>query len=103
MGLRTDEPRPAPYPVGTQVRYTGTTKITTIKDGVEVVVQEPGLVATVTKVRPGWRGTGRLLSVDDEDGYECYDETHDAWSVVEVVPGHGRCIDPDSEDWEEVR
>lgn len=88
-------PRPPPFPVGTRLRL--------VKAGPSFV--KVGDEVTVVRVKPGRRGTGRLMEVQD-DGYEVYDETSDGYSVYEVRPSdtvYGRCLYArDASEWEVV-
>jgi len=100
-------PRPAPYPVGTRVRYTG---ILTLYRSAEdkTPIFTTGMEFTVSEIRPGRRGTLRQLTEDDgspafweDTGEPILDETRDGWSVVEVG-GFRRRIPVDSPDWQPV-
>jgi hypothetical protein len=103
-------PKPAPFPVGTQLRYVGTHRVHSITASGELVpLMEPGLVVTVAEVKPGRRGTLRALR--DEDGPMYYedtgdpilDETRDGYSVYRNAVGSGRIIWPDAvAEWEVV-
>lgn len=104
MSQATRAPLPPPFPVGTRLRYVGAHTIGEYIGGYprgeRVDVQAPGLLVEVVSVRPGRRGTGRLVDLhDDEEPF--VDETSDGWSVVKPVGElrvHGRCIGPDNRD-----
>jgi hypothetical protein len=114
-------PKPAPFTVGTKLRYVGTHESYTVdidpktRAKREVPLQVPGMIVTIAEVRPGRRGTLRHLS--DEDGPMYYDsgepildETADSYSVYFVEAWQsgrkqGRCIHPDTEslaEWEVI-
>lgn len=116
-------PKPAPFAVGTRLRYVGTHESYTYdinpktREKREVPLQVPGMVVTVAEVRPGRRGT--LRPCRDENGPMYYedtgepilDDTDDGYSVYFVDAWQngrkqGRCIHPDREsilEWEVVR
>jgi hypothetical protein len=115
-------PKPAPFPVGTKLRYVGKYESYTYdidpktREKREVPLKVAGLIVTIEEVRPGIRGT--LRHMRDEDGPLYYDdtgepildETHDGYSVYYVDAWQsgkrqGRCIFPDAEslsEWELV-
>jgi hypothetical protein len=117
------EPMPAPFAVGTKLRFIGTTHSYTYdidpktRAKREVPLQVPGMVVTVTEVRPGRRGTLRHCREYDgslmywDTGEPILDETDDGYSVYYVEAWQngrkqGRCIHPDREstlEWEVVR
>lgn len=107
------EPLPPPFPVGTRLRCKGRRHdLRYGRPGVVVrgdsdrypedwiVVYAKGLEVTVDEVRPGRRGTGRMVDLDDgEDPFP--DATRDGYSVYHVEGSHGRCIfAEDADDWE---
>jgi hypothetical protein len=119
--VRTDAPKPPPFPVGAQLRYTGTRHIRVgltagARDGLRedwVDIVAPGMTVTICEVRNGRRGTGQHLRdadgfmfYDEEQTEPIYDETKDGWSVYRVEAGgrtHGRCINVESADeWERI-
>lgn len=113
-------PKPAPFKVGTRLRYCGKTESYTydIRNGYEnkVVVPlcVPGMEVVIAEVRPGRRGT--MIHMRDSDGPMYYDdsgdpildETKDGYSVyyVEAYQSgkkQGRCIHRESaNEWEKV-
>jgi hypothetical protein len=103
------KPEPAPFPVGTKVRYVGTRR-TEIQasTGEMVPVIAPGMIATVERVNPGRQGTLRPLPGEWEDeGNPVLDTTRNGYSVYSVpLPGgksYGRIIWPsDAAEWERV-
>ncbi len=114
----TRDPLPPPFPVGTQLRCVeghdayvpNVVRPRDLKDHPEdwARVSGRGLEVTIARVEPGHRGTGRQLRDEDgpvcsDDGEPLLDETHDGYSVYQVVRGvgdaarmSGRCIFPDS-------
>jgi hypothetical protein len=110
---RTDAPKPAPFPVGTRLRYRGKLDMSQGPTGGEQRrICYPGIEVEVYAEKYGWRGTGRVIDHDDETGEPYYDETHDFVSVYRIgpdVPGlplttYGRCIGHDSvQDWEVIK
>jgi hypothetical protein len=113
-GHRTDcgAPKPAPFPVGTRLRYRGDRRISSAVDGVTVTILAPGIEMTVSSTREGRQGTGRQLRDEDgpmydDDGEPICDTSRDGYSVVHP-DGHderfGRAIDPETaRQWEVVR
>jgi hypothetical protein len=106
---RTDMPKPAPFPVGTRVRYLGTHDVSSGPTGGEMRrIIYPGIEVTISKCAYGRKGTGRPVCEDDETGETLYDETKDFVSVYSVgpdVPGmhYGRCIGrEDAHEWEVI-
>lgn len=103
------EPLPAPFPVGTRLRYEGTMRTWTHDpDGSLVPLIEPGMVVEITKVKEGRRGT--LIQLYDHDagewmtweetGEPVLDTTRDGYSVYRNATGHGRIIWPaDAGEW----
>lgn len=94
-------PRPAPFPIGTRVRYKGDLKLYASTDPASMTFG-PGMEGVVDDVRPGRRGTLRDISDPEVDDEPIYDTTRDGYSVV-TINNFGRAIYPDSEDWEEVK
>lgn len=101
-------PKPAPFKVGTRVRYLGHDRAWADAEMTKVLM-EHGMVFTITETKPGRRGT--LTQLRDEDGWMFYedtgepmlDETRDAYSIYQQSNGHGRIIWPDAADqWEVV-
>ena len=88
-------PKPAPYPMGARLRYTGKTSWYADPEG-KRPIQVPGMEAVVIETRPGRRGTLRDLT-DEYDDEPVYDTTTDGWSIVRLesgreiiaVPEHG--------------
>jgi hypothetical protein len=115
------KPKPAPFKVGTKLRFIGTTHSWTYdinpetREKKEVPLQVPGMVVTVAEVRPGRQGTlchcreydGALMYWDDT-GEPILDETKDGYNVyyVEAYQSgkkQGRCIDRENKkEWEVV-
>lgn len=113
-------PKPAPFKVGTRLRYKGTTETYTydIRDGWEnkkvIPLCVPGMEVVVAEARPGRRGT--LIHMRDSDGPMFWDdtgepildETSDGYSVyfVEAYQSgkkQGRCIHRDgAKEWEKL-
>lgn len=111
------EPKDAPFPVGTRLRYVGTRESYSINrrivDG--KVVEErlpiihPGYEVTIARVTKGHRGTLRQLSDYDgpmyfeDSGESILDVTEDSCSVYDS-PGGGRLIrwDGDWQDWKVI-
>lgn len=114
------QPNPAPFSIGTIVRYCGKTRSFTYdinpKTGErrEVPLCIPGMEVTIAEVRPGRVGTLRPLMdengpmVDEETGEPMRDETTDAYNVyyVEALQTRklqARIIWPENADqWEIV-
>ena len=98
---RTDAPRPAPFPVGTRLKYLGTHEVSYANGAGEMVrVLFPGIEVTVEACKYGHRGTGRLIEHGD-DG-PIYDETSDEVSVYRIN-GAGRLIHhEDAADWQVI-
>jgi hypothetical protein len=93
-------PLPPPFAVGTRLRYVGTYRSFADADG-KVPLQWPGMETTVTRIRPGRRGTLRQLPVEDGDEAPLYDTTRDGYSVWEQSNGHGRIISHEGKhEWE---
>ena len=112
------KPKPAPFKVGTKLRYVGETRSWTYdidpvtKAKKEVPIQVPGMLVTVAEVRPGRQGT--LRHMRDEDGPMYYedtgepilDDTDDGYSVYYVEAWQngkkqGRCIFRENKkEWE---
>jgi len=105
MSDETRAPKPAPFPVGTKVRYVGTRKSGWVgRDGVSHPILYPGVVHEIVRVKPGRRGTGLVIATD-EDGDEIIDRTQDAYSVWTYTDDsgreQGRVIWPaDAHEWE---
>jgi hypothetical protein len=90
------KPKPAPFPVGTKLRYIGgSSGDPCVRSWVEV-----GDVLEVVRTRPGRQGTLRWIDLDDGDE-PFQDTTRDGYSVVEPKPGFGRIVQPD--EWEIVQ
>lgn len=102
------KPLPPPFPVGTQVRYVGTGRSwIEAPDGSTVPVKESGMVVTISKTKPGRRGTLCPLPGEWDDDEPPLDTTRDGYSVYEVVvpdrEPFGRIIWPDTaHEWERV-
>ena len=96
------KPLPPPFPVGTRLRYTGTTKSWTGQEPNLIPTQWPGMETTVTKVNLGRQGTLRMIDLDDGD--EPFpDETRDGYSVWVNAAGQGRIIHcDDAKNWEVI-
>jgi hypothetical protein len=115
------KPKPAPFKVGTQLRYIGGTRSwtydinPTTKEKKEVPIQVPGMIVEVAEIRKGRRGT--LVHLRDETGEPMYyedtgepilDDTDDGYSVYYVEAyqhgkKQGRCIHPENvAEWEIV-
>jgi hypothetical protein len=123
-GLMDRAPKPAPFAVGTRLKYVGKHESYTYdinpktREKREVPLQVPGMIVTVNEVRPGRRGTlrhcrehdGSLMYWDDT-GEPILDETDDGYSVYFVEAWQngskqGRCIHADAEsvaEWEVVK
>lgn len=114
-------PLPPPFAVGARLRCVNKSGRSTLSFGSAqkcdrygcnsdahpecwVVVYRTGLEVTIDSVKPGRRGTGRIIDLGD--GNEPFeDTTRDGYSVYHI-PGtqHGRVINvEDKDDWEEVR
>jgi len=94
------KPLSPPFPVGTRLRYLGTLQSWADPE-CRVKLQWPGMETVVTETKPGRRGTGRLVAVDEYDGEEIRDTTRDGYSVWTQVNGHGRIIWPENaHEWE---
>lgn len=99
-------PKPAPFPVGTRLRYTGTRISYSERKGVRIPITEPGLEVVVIETRPGRQGT--LRQCRDEEGPMYYsdtgepilDTTRDGYSIYEAPTGMRCIIDPN--EWETV-
>lgn len=100
-------PLPAPFGVGTKVRYLGEAQ-TFEEDGTPILAR--GMIFTIEEVRPGRRGTLRPLPYEDGDeelDEPLLDTTRDAYSVYYETRGSGRrsgrIIWPDrAHEWELV-
>jgi hypothetical protein len=117
------EPKPAPFAVGTRLRYIGKHESYTYdidpktRAKKEVPLQVPGMIVTVAEVRTGRRGTLRHLSDEngpmyyDDTGEPILDDTDNGYSVYFVEAWQngrkqGRCIHPDAvsvTEWEVVK
>lgn len=116
LGRATRDPKPAPFPVGTRLRYIGGREVWVSDPGTGqpvVALVRPGLEVVVDGTMNGWRGTGRILRgeggmlLDDYTGDPILDETEDAVSIYHVVDPsgkhHGRLIrDEGKQEWEVV-
>jgi len=110
---RTDAPKSAPFPVGTRLRYLGTSDVSTGPTrGEKRRIIYPGIEVTISECAYGHRGTGREIDTDEETGETLYDETKDFVSIYHVgprAPGskfnyYGRCIDRESaHEWEVIK
>jgi hypothetical protein len=102
--IRDDEPLPPPFPVGTRLRMkSGPWAYDAFVQNPElpypdreqrenlVRIRGAGIEVVICRVRPGHRGSGRLMETQD-DGYEVYDSTKDGWSVYEQTYADGRAI-----------
>ena len=84
-------PKKPPFPVGTRLRYTGASTLSTeTRSGKTVILMAPGIEQVIDQVHPGFRGT--LRQIRDEDGplYDdtgepILDETQDGYSVYHVT------------------
>jgi hypothetical protein len=95
------EPKPAPYAVGTRLRYVGTLEAFRDPAGTDRIFG-PGMEGEVSEVRPGRRGTMRDISDPEIDDEPIYDTTRDGYSVV-YINSFGRAIYPgESNEWEKV-
>lgn len=88
-------PNPAPFPVGTRVRYIGKARWYADAEMTKPLLV-PGMEFTITEGRPGRQGTGRLIEVDEWTGEEIRDTTRDGWSAYVQANGHGRIASPES-------
>ncbi len=97
---RTSAPKPAPFPVGTRLKYVGKSDVSYGATGGEMVrVVYPGIEVTIDRCAYGKQGTGRVIDEDD-DGSPIYDETRDFVSIYHVGIA-GRCIDhEDACEWQ---
>jgi len=105
MSKEYTTPQPAPWKVGTKLRYTGDS-ISGFPDDRDYPVwsHTKGVIYTVTKVSPTL-GTERVL---DEETGEYYTNIYHGWNTLqsELDPDlkHGKAIDVDSmHDYEIVR
>jgi len=98
--IRTDAPRPAPFAVGTRLRYLGTSDVSYSNDAGDMVrMLHPGIEVTIERTDYEHRGTGRRIDDDQDDG-PIYDETRDHVSIYRIN-GAGRCIDhDDAHSWQ---
>lgn len=98
--MNTGAPKPAPFPVGTRVRYLGKREAwrESVNGGPErQMLIFHGMEATIVDANPGRRGTGRCLDEADE----IYDETRDGHSVYQNADGARRVIhNEDAGQWE---
>jgi hypothetical protein len=94
-------PKPAPFPVGTRLRYVGTLR--TFRDAAgKQPIFGPGMEGVVERVTDGRRGTLRDISDPDIDDEPIYDTTRDGYSVV-TINNFGRTIRHDNvTDWVRV-
>jgi len=101
-------PKAPPFPIGTRLRYTGTSDMAIIApDQTRVPVLAAGLEVEITETRPGYCGTLRPVPGDWFDEEPPLDTTQDGYSVFYVdVPGakpFGRIIWPaNASEWERV-
>lgn len=113
------KPKPAPFPIGTRLRYIGKHESYTydIRDGEKKTIPlcVPGMEVTIDSIMAGHRGTLRHLR--DEDGPMYYedtgepvlDKTQDDLSVYHVEAyqngrKQGRCIHCENvSEWEIVK
>jgi hypothetical protein len=105
-------PLPAPFPIGTRLRYVGAHHSWTIDStGARVPICEPGLEVTIDRIMKGRRGTLRPIPEGDgsgpmldEEGEPVLDRTSDDCSVyryrVDDVP-FGRLVRAEhAHEWE---
>jgi hypothetical protein len=114
-------PKPAPFKVGTRLRYKGETESYTYdidpKTGEKKVVPllVPGIEVVIAEVRNGYRGTlrhmrdqGELMYYEDT-GEPILDTTHNGYSVYYVEAWQngkqqGRIIDHENaREWELIK
>ena len=100
MKPRTDQPKPAPFEVGQQLRYKGKHESYQIVKDKRVPWIAPGMIVEIVKSDYGHQGTGRQIDTDD-DGNPLYDETEDFISVYKNEFGLRRLIHrEDANQWE---
>lgn len=92
------EPRPAPFPVGTRLRYIGDLKLNRSEDPASMTFGA-GVEGTVSEVRPGRRGTLRDISDPEVDSEPIIDTTRDGYSVVALEGTYNRAVYPNDPDW----
>lgn len=98
-------PLPAPYSIGTRLRYLGD-----CNSYADAALTEPlrktGMEFTITETKAGRRGTLRLLPSefqDEMDDEPLRDTTRDGYSVYADHRGRRYLISPDmTRDWEIV-
>ena len=107
-------PEPAPFAVGTKLRYIGKHIIHTAFGGSPgTMILGPGLEVVIDRVVAGRRGTGEPLRDEDgpmvdDDGEPYIDKTKDGYSVYSITDAtirkrSGRCIHADSaHEWEVI-
>lgn len=104
-------PKPAPFPVGTRLRYVGSHHSYYLEGAKKIPIVEPGMIVEIAVASPGRRGSLRQLR--DENGPMYYedddepilDETRDGYSVYHAGGNKnmGRIIRADTaHEWELV-
>jgi hypothetical protein len=114
-------PKPAPFKVGTRLRYRGTTESYTYdidaKTGERKMVPllVPGMEVVISEAKPGYQGTLRHLRDSDgplyyeDTGEPILDTTRDGYSVYHVHAWQGgvqqgRVIDrTNAQEWERIK
>jgi hypothetical protein len=92
-------PKPAPFAVGTRVRYLGDHATYADEHG-KVPLIKKGMEFEIIETDAGRRGTLRTIDLDEE-GEAILDTTQDGRSVYVNARGQRRCIWPDSAvEWE---
>ena len=103
-------PLPAPFPMGSRVRYIGTRESYTVKNGEKVWCIRKGMEVEISSVWPGRRGTLRKMRdadgpvVWEDTGEPILDETRDGTSSY-TNPSGMRCsiTRGAAGEWEVVR
>jgi hypothetical protein len=87
--MNTKPPLPPPFPLGSKVEYLGYQ----YNDGdTGKLLLRHGMIGTVTSIKQGWQGTGRVVDEVGGDGEPIYDETHNSWSIVTFETGFTRAV-----------